>query len=104
MVLRQPSTDSLRRQLVMVGEPDHLIGQELEGRAGPSRAGFEQAVASKSATSLLDSLLRPPDGDDLGKSRPHLTDAQPEASNFWFLRKRFRFCAKKPVLFSAERY
>jgi hypothetical protein len=37
MVLRQPSTDRFGRQLVMVGEPDHLIGQEFEGPAGPSR-------------------------------------------------------------------
>jgi hypothetical protein len=37
MVLRQPSTDGLRRQLFMVGEPDHLIGQQFEGPAGPSR-------------------------------------------------------------------
>jgi hypothetical protein len=36
-VLRQPSTDGLRRQLFMVGEPDHLIGQQFEGPAGPSR-------------------------------------------------------------------
>src|SRR5229473_1401837 len=37
MVLRQPSTDGLRRQLFMVGEPDHLIGQQLKSPAGPSR-------------------------------------------------------------------
>ena len=61
MLLRQPSTDCLGRQLLMVGEPDHLIGQEFEGPAGSSRAAAsEQAVATKSASCLLDSLRSTP--------------------------------------------
>jgi hypothetical protein len=34
MVLSQPATHGLRGQLVVIGEPDHLIGQKLKGPAG----------------------------------------------------------------------
>ncbi|ESX98309.1 hypothetical protein X755_15905 [Mesorhizobium sp. LNJC405B00] len=60
MVLRQPSADGLRTQLFMVGEPDHLLGQEFEVQRARPGGGFEQAVASKSASSLLDSLRSTP--------------------------------------------
>jgi hypothetical protein len=69
MVLRQPSTDGLRRQLFMVGEPDHLIGQELKVQRDRPGGGFEQAVATRSASSLLDNLRATP-GRGYSQSAP----------------------------------
>ena len=37
LVLRQPSSHRLAREIIMIGEFDHLIGQEFERPAGASR-------------------------------------------------------------------
>ena len=47
----------------MLGQPDHLAGQE-PGPARPSAGGLEQAVATRSASSLPESLR--------SRSRPRL--------------------------------
>ena len=60
LVLRQAAAHRLARQALVLGQLDHLAGQQLQRPAARPAGGLEQAVATSSASSLPVSLRSAP--------------------------------------------
>ncbi len=55
MVLRQPLAHCLAGEILMLGERDHLAGQQSRVQRDGPGGGLERAVATNSASSLPES-------------------------------------------------